>query len=194
MESIQILTVLCSIRSALTTWDQNSNSIMNIQFLLNPATREVPLEPPAAEEEMPQPDRASGRKPGTAPKQIHESAVTTRASSQERHRQQRSYPREFNIMVLKWWYNHRVPQGINESQPGTLRAPLLKEVASRYQVPITTLHNWRVNEEKIVASRKGQRKAPPNGHSLCHWPELEQALYQKYRKRREGHVTCTPPS
>ena len=184
MESIQILTVLCSILFALTTWDQNSNSTMNIEFLLNLATREVPLEPPAAEQEMPQPDH--GRKPGTPPKQIHESAVTTQAFGQEHNRQQRSYSREFKIMVLKWWYNHRVPQGINESQPGTLRAPLLKEVASRrYQVPITTLHNWRVNEEKIVASRKGQRKVSPNKHSLCHWPELEQALYQKYGRRRD---------
>ena len=158
---------------------------MDIQYLLNPATGEVPLEPPAAEEKMVQPDCARERKPGTPPKQIHEGSVTTRAFGQERHRQQRSYPREFKIIVLHWWYNQRVPQGINESQPGTFRAPLMKEVASRYQVPITTLHNWRVNEGKIVASRKGQRKAPPNGHSLCLWPELEQALYQKYRKRRE---------
>ena len=109
---------------------------MNIEFLLNPETREVPLEPPAAqaEELEPQPDRAS--KPGTPPKRIHESGVTTQAFGQERRRQQRSYSREFKIMVLKWWYNHRVPQGINESQPGTLRAPLLKKVASRYQVPL----------------------------------------------------------
>ena len=131
MESIQFLTVLCSIRFALTIWDQNSNSIMNIQFLLNPATGEGPLEAPAGEEEILQPDPASGRKPGTPPKQIHEDAVTTQPFGQERHRQQRSYSREFKIMVLKWWYNHRVPQEINESQPGTLRAPLMKEVASR---------------------------------------------------------------
>jgi len=61
----------------------------------------------------------------------------------------------------------------------------MKEVASCYQVPITTLHNWRSNKEKIVASRKGQSKALPNRHSLCHWQELVQALYQKYKKRRE---------
>ena len=158
MESIQIWTVLCSIRFALTFWEQNSNSMMKIQFLLNPATSEVPLEPLAGEEEMLQPDRASGKKPGTPPKQIHEGAVITQAFGQERYRQQRSYSRELKIMGLKWWYNYRVLQGINESQPGTLRAPLLQEVASRYEVPITTLHNWRVNEEKIVTSRKAREK------------------------------------
>ena len=109
---------------------------MNIQFLFNPATGEVPLEPPAGEEEMLQPDRASGRKPGIPPKQIHEGVDTTRAFGQGHHCQQCSYSREFKIKVLKWWYNHRVLQGMNESQPGTLRAPLLKEVASRYQVTI----------------------------------------------------------
>jgi len=90
-------------------------------------------------------------------------------------------------MVLNWWYNQRVLQVITERQLRTLQIPLMKDIASRYKVPITTLHNWYANEKKIVASRKGQRKALLNNHSVCHSPasELEQELYQWYRKRRE---------
>lgn len=121
-------------------------------------------------------------KPGRPARGIPERSPLT--FGKQRCRSQRSYSREFKIGVLQWWFHHRIPQPVTKSNPEGLRAPFLKEVAARYLLPITTLHNWRVNQEKIIASKKGTRKWQTPAHR-CRWPELEADLYQKYRKRRD---------
>ena len=82
------------------------------------------------------------------------------------HRIEHSYSCEFKIMVLGCWLHHQI-----EQSSGSLRAPLLKEVAARDLVPISTLHAWRVNQDQIILSKKGTRKCSTPAHR-CQWPEL----------------------
>ena len=162
---------------------------MDVQFLLNPEPLiQTPSELRNSDVLHPL-QLDSGRmnsvlaaKPGREAKSISDRSALT--FGKPRHRIQRSYSREFKITVLKWWLHHRIPQPVTESNPEGFRAPFLKEVAARYLVPLTTLQNWRVNQETIIASKKGARKgqAPSD---RCRWPELEADLYAKYRKRRE---------
>jgi len=88
------------------------------------------------------------------------------------------------LKVLEWWACERIEQSPTELHPGEPRAPLMREVSERYLVPITTLHNWRENQEKIVGSKKGGRGGSRGG-IWCKWPEIEANLNEKYRKRRD---------
>ena len=142
---------------------------------------------PATEGASPSPARYQSpipSRPGRKAKPIAERTGDQFAGV--RKRMQRSYTREFKIEVLRWWYHHRIPEEGDGGEPEVLRAPLMKEVSERYLVPITTLHNWRVSQDQIVSGRKGERKNRREVN-MCHWPELEARLYDKYRERREEY-------
>jgi len=162
---------------------------MDIRFLLNPEPQiQTPSELSNSDVLQPlrldcgQLNSALALKPGRPARSISDRSALTFGKPQ--HQIQRSYSREFKITVLEWWFHHRIPQSVTEFNRQGLRAPLLKEVAARYLVPISTLQSWRANQDKIIASKKGSRKSK-TAAQRCHWPELEADLYEKYRKRRE---------
>ena len=123
-------------------------------------------------------------RPGKVSKPISER--TPKQFRKPRQRVQQSYPREFKIEVLEWWTHERIElqsTGPPVEQP-KWRAPLMREVSEQYRVPVTTLHNWRENQEKIIGGRKGNRGSG-KGSGRCKWPELEANLYKKYQYRRD---------
>jgi len=102
---------------------------------------------------------------------------------------QQSYTREYKIKVLHWWTHEQILEGGSEgegfdSNIRGVRLPFILDVSDRFLLPITTLHNWMKNEDKIVNGRKGERTSRGSG-KYCQWPDLEQILYTRYQKRRQ---------
>ena len=153
--------------------ETNSTPIHSIPF--QQPNHQVPYQPTLP---------ISTQRPGKVSKPISER--TPKQYRKPRQRVQQSYSREFKIKVLEWWTYERIeyPSTGPSSQQVECRAPLMREVSERYRVPVTTLHNWRENQEKIIGGRKGSRGSGKGG-GRCKWPELEANLYKKYQHRRE---------
>ena len=180
---------------------------MEIQYLLNPSQDSTPAvaypvnphpqdyrtgrtSQPEPKAHLHTTSRAVRKRPGIQAKGIAERPPTCGSYGQPRRQIQRSYTREFKLMVLSWWAHAQVPDSTKSQvcdetvKDPPLRTPLLREVSERYLVPITTLHDWKCRESQIVAGKRGERRSV-GGSQRCRWPRVEEILYEKYKERRD---------
>lgn len=106
-----------------------------------------------------------GLRPGPKSKPVALRSMTSFAPP--RRRLQQSHTREFKIGVLAWWTHAQVPPP--NSPSGKLCSPTVKDVSLRYQVPISTLPDWRRNESHILMPKKILRVPVPRKAEHYGW-------------------------
>lgn len=124
--------------------------------------------------------RKSIERPGGTSKSIRQKARPFGKPRKEVHR---TYTREFKLQVLSFCLHQKISVG-----PTTTRSPTVREASARYLVPRSTIQDWKKPEtmELILNGTKGTRSASGIMRTRgCHWPEMEELLYEAYRIRRE---------